>query len=129
MKVFITGSSSRLAAAVLPQLCEQPEIEQISGIDRAPPAFRHPKFRASTMDFRSPELESMMQGHEAFLHLGFVVLRGRMQEQEMFDINVTGSLKAFHAAHHAGARRLIHVSSAAVYGSGVHLREIGRAHV
>ncbi len=123
MKVFMTGSSSRLAAAVLPRLCEQPEIEQISGIDLAPPVFRHPKFRASTMDFRSPGLGSVMEGHDAFVHLGFVVLRGRMPEQEMFDINVTGSLKAFHAAHQAGACRLIHLSSAAVYGSGVHLRE------
>ena len=123
MKVFVTGSSSRLAAAVLPRLCDEPGIEQVTGIDLAPSNYRHPKFRASLMDFRSPELESAVQGHEGFVHLGFVVLRGRMSEQDMFDINVTGSLKAFHAAHRAGAHRLIHLSSAAVYGGGVHLRE------
>ena len=123
MKVFLTGSSSRLAAALLPRLCEEAGIEQVTGVDVTPPVYRHAKFRASLMDFRKPELEEMVQGHDGFVHLGFVVLRGRMPEQEMFDINVTGSLKAFHAAHRAGARRLIHLSSAAVYGQGIHLRE------
>jgi nucleoside-diphosphate-sugar epimerase len=123
MKVFVTGSSSRFAAALLPGLCAQPDVEQVTGIDLAPPAYHHPKFRASVADFRSPELESMVEGHSAFIHLGFVVLRGRTPEQEMLDVNVTGSLKAFHAARRAGALRLIHLSSAAVYGGGVHLRE------
>jgi nucleoside-diphosphate-sugar epimerase len=123
MKVFVTGSSSRLAAALLPRLCAEPGIEQVTGIDLTPPAYHHPKFRASVGDFRSPELESMVDGHGCFIHFGFVVLRGRMPEQEMFDVNVTGSLKAFHAARRAGALRLIHLSTAAVYGSGVHLRE------
>lgn len=123
MKVFVTGSSSRFAAALLPRLCAQPGIEQVTGIDLAPPAYQHPKFRASVADFRSPELESMVEGHGGFIHLGYVVLRGRMPEQEMFDVNVTGSLKAFHAARRAGALRLIHLSSAAVYGEGVHLPE------
>jgi len=52
-----------------------------------------------------------------------VVLRGRMSEAEMFDINVTGSHKVFHAARRAGVKRLVHLSSAAVYGGGVHLGE------
>lgn len=123
MKVFVTGSSSRLATAMLPRLCEEKEIERVTGIDLAPPVYEHPKFLASMMDFREPGLETIVQGHEAFVHLGFVVLRGRRPEQEMFDMNVTGSLKAFHAARRAGARRLIHLSSAAVYGQGVHLPE------
>ena len=41
----------------------------------------------------------------------------------MFDINVNGGHRVFHAARRAGVKRLIHMSSAAVYGSGVHLSE------
>jgi UDP-glucose 4-epimerase len=123
MNVFVTGSSSHLAAALLPRLCAHSGIERVTGIDIAPPRYHHPKFQAAQMDFRSPELGGMMEGHAGFVHLAFVVLRGRTSEQDMFDINVTGSLKAFHAARRAGALRLIHLSSAAVYGSGVHLRE------
>jgi nucleoside-diphosphate-sugar epimerase len=57
------------------------------------------------------------------VHLAFVVLRGRMSEADMFDVNVTGSHKLFHAARAAGVRRLVHMSSAAVYGNGMHLDE------
>jgi len=123
MKIFVTGSSSHLAAALLPVLCGEPSVEQVTGVDIAPPRYDHPKFRALRMDLRSPELEGVLEGHAAFVHLAFVVLRGRMSVEEMFDINVTASLKAFHAARRVGARRMVHLSSAAVYGSGVHVSE------
>ncbi len=123
MKIFVTGSSSHLAAALLPVLCGEPSVEQVTGVDIAPPRYDHPKFRAVRMDLRSPELEGVLEGHAAFVHLAFVVLRGRMSVEEMFDINVTASLKAFHAARRVGTRRMVHLSSAAVYGSGVHVSE------
>ncbi len=123
MKIFVTGSSSCLAAALLPRLCREPAVEQVTGVDIAPPRFHHAKFRAVRMDLRSPELERVVEGHTGFVHLAFVVLRGRMSAEDMFDINVTAGLKAFHAARRAGARRLVHLSSAAVYGSGVHVSE------
>lgn len=123
MRVFVTGSSSHLAAAVLPRLCAHPPIERVTGIDLAPPRFEHSKFRATQLDVRSPQLGHMLEGHDALVHLAFVVLRGKMPEQEMFDINVNGSHKTFHAARQAGVKRMVHVSSAAVYGSGVHLGE------
>lgn len=123
MKVFVTGSTSHFAAALLPQLCAQPHIERVTGVDLMPPRFQHPKFHATRLDVRSPQLEGLLEGHDALVHLAFVVLRGRIPEQEMFDINVTGSHKAFHAARQAGVKRLVHLSSAAIYGSGVHLGE------
>jgi nucleoside-diphosphate-sugar epimerase len=123
MKVFVTGSSSHLAAALLPRLCAHPEIEQVSGVDIAPPRFQHARFSATTGDIRDPRLESLLAGHDALVHLAGVVPGGRLPEQEMFDINVNGSHKVFHAARRAGVRRLIHMSSAAVYGGGVHLSE------
>lgn len=123
MKVLVSGSSSHLAAALLPRLCAQPGVERVTGIDIVPTRYQHPKFHAAQIDIRSPEIARIAQGHGAFVHLAFVVLRGRMPERDMFDVNVSGSLKAFHAARAAGALRLIHLSSAAVYGSGVHVRE------
>lgn len=123
MKVFVTGSSARLAGVLLPLLCDDPAIERVTGIDRAAPNYAHPKFQASRLDIRSPDLLSLIHGHDALVHLAFVVLRGRMSEEEMFDINVRGGHKVFYAARRAGLKRLIHLSSAAVYGSGVHLAE------
>ena len=123
VKVFVTGSSSHLAAALLPRLCARPEIEQVTGVDIAPPRFQHVRFTATVADIRDPRLDSLLAGHDALVHLAGVALGGSMPEQEMFDINVTGGHKVFHAARRAGVRRLIHMSSAAVYGSGVHLSE------
>jgi len=123
VKVFVTGSSSHLAAALLPRLCARPDVEQVTGIDIAPPRFRHARFSATVADIRDPRLEGLIAGHDALVHLAGVALGGIIPEQEMFDINVNGGHKVFHAARRAGVKRLIYMSSAAVYGSGVHVSE------
>lgn len=123
MKVFVTGSSSSLAQALLPRLCERPDVERVTGVDLKPPRFIHTKFDALALDIRDPQLAQRMAGHNYLINMSFVVLRGHMPEAEMFDTNVKGNLAVFHAARGAGMQRLIHLSSAAVYGSGVHLSE------
>ncbi len=123
MKVFVTGSSSHLAAALLPRLCARQDVECVTGIDISAPHFHHARFSATQLDMRSPRIEALLAGHDALLHLAGVVLRDGMPEREMFDINVNGGHKVFHAARRAGVKRLILLSSAAVYGSGVHLNE------
>lgn len=123
MRVFVTGSSSHLAAALLPRLCAHPAVERVTGVDLDPPHFQHGRFGASQQDIRDPQLERRLAGHDALVHLACRSRRGLGAEQEMFDINVTGGHKVFHAARRAGVRRLIHLSSAAVYGSGIHLVE------
>lgn len=123
MKVFVTGSSSCLAQALLPLLCAEPGIERVTGVDLAPPRFVHAKFHAVQRDIRDPAVAEELAGHDALVHLAFVVLRGRMSEPEMFDINVTGGHKLLHAARRAGIGRLVQMSSAAVYGAGLHVGE------
>jgi UDP-glucose 4-epimerase len=123
MRVLVTGSSSCLAQALLPQLCAHPDIDQVTGIDIRPPRLDHRKLTALRLDIRDAKIEKHLPGHDALVHLAFVVLRGRMSESEMFEVNVEGSLRLFRAARAAGIRRLVHLSSAAVYGSGVDLDE------
>lgn len=123
MRVFVTGSSSSLAQALLPRLCERPDIEQVTGVDLRPARFHHAKFDALALDIRSSLLAQRMKNYNILINMAFVVLRGHMSEAEMFDINVKGSHAVFHFARRAGLRRLIHLSSASVYGSGVHLPE------
>lgn len=123
MKVLVSGSSSCLARALLPRLCASPDITRITGVDLKPAHFAHPKFRALITDFRGPQASDLLPEHDALVHLAYVVLRGHMRESTMREINVAGSLALLQAARTAGMRRIIHLSSAAVYGAGTNLVE------
>ena len=123
MRIFVSGSSSHLALALLPKLCAHPEVEQIVGVDIHPTAFRHDKLQTRVMDVRDARLGALMDGCDALVHLAFVVLRGRMDARSMHQINVVASQALFDAATAAGVQRLVHLSSASVYGSGTDLTE------
>lgn len=123
MRIFITGSASHLAQALLPKLCADHRIERIIGIDLAPAIFTHTKFAHHILDIRSPDIGAHMSGCDALVHLAWVVLRGKLKAATMRDINVRGTQLIFEAARAAGIKRLIHLSSAAVYGSGEYLNE------
>ncbi len=123
MRIFVTGSSSHFARALLPKLCAAPDVAAVTGLDIAGARFRHEKFTPLRGDVRDPQLADAMAGHDALVHLAFVVVRGGLPAARMFEINVTGSLRVFHAARVARITRLIHMSSAAIYGSGIHLGE------
>lgn len=123
MRIFLSGAASHLAHALLPQLCARPEISAVVGIDLHTTKFAHPKFALDIADIRSPEIARLLQGCDALVHLAFVVLRGKMNAATMHDINVLGTRKLFNAARQAGMTRLVHLSSAAVYGSGENLSE------
>lgn len=123
MRIFVSGSNSHLASALLPKLCAHPEIEQVVGIDIRPTEFRHDRLETLVMDVRDPRLGTLLPGCDALIHLAFVVLRGRMDARTMHQINVVASQALFDAASAAGVQRLIHLSSASVYGSGMDLTE------
>ncbi len=123
MRVFLSGSASHLAQALLPKLCARSEVSAVIGIDLRAAAFAHSKFTQHNADIRSPETVRLMQGCDALAHLAFIVLRGNMTAAIMQDINVQGTRQLFHAARQARIARLVHLSSAAVYGGGENLSE------
>jgi len=123
MRIFVTGSNSHLALALLPKLCAHPAIERVIGIDIRPTLFRHDKFEARAMDVRDAQFGALLPGCDALIHLAFVVLQGRMDPRSMHRINVGASQALFDAAAAAGVQRLVHLSSASVYGSGEELAE------
>ena len=123
MRILVTGSSGHFAAALLPALCALHEVREVRGIDFRPPRFRHEKFRAVVRDIRDPALIDAMTGCDALVHLAFVVLRGRTSERAMREINISGTGHLFATARRCGVTRLVMLSSAAVYGSGVNVDE------
>lgn len=123
MKILVTGSSSTLARALLPRLCADDGIAAVSGVDLRQAHFANPKFSAMVMDFRDPRMSQLLQRHDALIHLAYVVLRGHVSETGMHAVNVDGSLALLLQARAAGMRRIVHMSSAAVYGGGENLSE------
>ena len=123
MKILVTGSSGCIAAALLPVLCAQPFVEAVTGIDWKPGNFAHEKFTHTQLDMRDAQLKAVMAGHDAVVHLGFVVAQGKFTAEEMRSVNVDGSAHVVDAARAAGVRKFINMSSISVYGSGENMDE------
>ena len=121
MRIAVTGAAGQLAAALLPKLCARVDVTSVIGIDRIPGAFRHAKFTPVTADIRDPRALRVLSEASALVHLAFVLQRGRMPQAEMRASNIDGSRAVLYAAR--GIERIVHLSTAAVYGSGVDLTE------
>ncbi|MES2887763.1 MAG: NAD-dependent epimerase/dehydratase family protein [Pseudomonadota bacterium] len=123
MRVFVTGSSSGLAAALLPRLCASEAVSAVVGLDLRPTAFQHPKFECRQGDMCAPGLEQAMQGCQAVVHAGYAVMQRELSNAQLYANNVGGALQVFKAARAVGAVRTINISSVSVYGSGENLDE------
>jgi len=108
---------------LLPRLCADPDVARVVGIDRLPARFEHPKFEPVLADIREGPAQAVLRGAAGIVHLAFVLLRGRQRLQAMESANVEGSALFLGAAAAAGIPRIVHLSSAAVYGHGSDLDE------
>ena len=123
MRVFLTGSSSGLAAALLPRLCHSDEVSAVVGLDLRPTGFRHPKFEFRQGDMCADGLEQAMRGCQAVVHTGYAVMQGALSNAQLYANNVGGAVQVFKAARAVGAARVINLSSVSVYGGGEDLDE------
>jgi nucleoside-diphosphate-sugar epimerase len=123
MRVLVTGSSSHLAQALLPLLCDHPDISRVTGVDIQPSSYQHPKFTATQADLTSADIPALLQQQDALIHLAFVVLRGKTPVDVMRAINITASQRLFDSAVKSGMQHIVHLSSASVYGDGIWLNE------
>jgi nucleoside-diphosphate-sugar epimerase len=75
MRIFLTGASGYLGSLLSEHFAKMPEVEQITGIGlTAPVRALPPKVDFRRMDMRSPELASIMVGHDVVVHTACVVL-------------------------------------------------------
>lgn len=123
MRIVVSGAAGRLAAALLPKLCASSDVTRVIGIDRVPASFRHAKFAPIIADIRDASSRDALRGAAAVLHLAFVLQRGRLPLQQMRANNVEGSEAFLGEAAAADVPRIVHVSTAAVYGAGHDLTE------
>ncbi len=119
MKVFVTGANGRFGRVLVERLAAHPEVERVTGVDRAPPKTPLPaKTEFLAMDVRSPDLAGAMAGHDVVIHTAFIVFwPSKMPEAARIDVNVNGTRNVCRAALANQVRRFIHTSSTSVYMS------------
>ena len=122
MRIVVSGAAGRLAAALLPRLCADAGVSSVVGIDRVRPMFRHAKFQPVVAAIGEAPAHAALRGATGLVHLAFELFLGRRPLQAMERANVAGTCE-FPAAAGAGIRRIVQVSSAAVYGQGSELDE------
>lgn len=121
MKVFVTGAASHLAAALLPRLLAAPGVASVTGLDMRASGCVHARYREIRADLRQADWDALLRGHDALVHLAYVVMRGHLPLARMRAVNVDSAQRLFDAA--ARLARVVHLSSASVYGNGEHLAE------
>src|ERR1700730_8269105 len=103
IRVAMTGCSSRFAQVLLPLLQQDPEIEQIVGIDLTPPLQTYEKLVFHQHDIRSPGLEALFANCDTLVHLAFVVTRPyAVSLAEAASVNLAGTWNVCRAAAEAG---------------------------
>lgn len=116
MKVLITGGSGQLASYLFEEMSSEHEV---SGVDIRPPVHEPAMGRVAMGDIRDVEaMTSAMEGCDAVVHTAAQVSVQRSTEDPSgdADTNVMGTIGVLRAAVAAGIRKVVYISSAAVYG-------------
>jgi len=114
--IAVTGASGLVGTALLAVLGDAPGVERIVGIDvREPPRrARHLEFHLA--DVARAELKPLLEGCDVLVHLASVV-DPIPDEALMARVNVDGTRRVLDAAAAVGIKKVVRVSSAAVYGA------------
>jgi UDP-glucose 4-epimerase len=123
MRVLVTDAAGAFAQALLPKLCGSPTIGSVTGVDVRSQTFTHEKFRGVCVALGEPSTMDLMKCHDAVVHIPSSDERFIDSSRETLDAQVRPVHRFFQAVHAAGIHRVVHLSSAAVYGPAVHANE------
>jgi UDP-glucose 4-epimerase len=115
MKIAVTGAAGQLGTVVLRRLAAERGIDQILSLDLRPPAVASPRLTHVRADVRDPNLDDVLRGCDAVIHLAFIVT-GFPPRHVFDDVNVNGSKNVFEKAVAAGVKTIVYASSIAAYG-------------
>ncbi|MEP7055716.1 MAG: NAD-dependent epimerase/dehydratase family protein [Actinomycetota bacterium] len=120
-RVLITGVSRFLGGELARQLCVEPGIEQVVGVDSAAPSHDLGGAEFVRADIRNPLIAKIISAAavDTVVHLNMVATPGDAGGRaSMKEINVIGTMQVLAAAQKSPTvRRLVVKSSTAVYGA------------
>lgn len=112
----VTGVSGRTGQRVLRRLDSDGDVRRVVGIDIKEPQFRPRKLEFHHLDVGAAELKPVFEGVDTVVHLASL-LEPLPDEAVMARVNVEGTRRVLDAAAAMGVAKVVHVSSAFVYGA------------
>jgi UDP-glucose 4-epimerase len=116
MDILVTGGSGRLGRHVVAELATAGH--EVLAFDRVPPHGAAPaRFTAGdVLDLGQVVGACALASAETVVHLAAVPIAGKTTDDVLFRTNVLGTFNVYEAAFRLGVRRVVLVSSDAVYG-------------
>jgi nucleoside-diphosphate-sugar epimerase len=114
--IAVTGASGLVGQRLLPRLAEQEHVTRLIGLDVRDPLRRVRNLEFHRVDIGGAELKPLLDAADVLVHLATVV-DPIPDETLMARVNVEGTRRVLEAAAAVGVRKVIRVSSAAVYGA------------
>jgi nucleoside-diphosphate-sugar epimerase len=114
--VAVTGVSGFIGQRLLPLLDASPAVSRIVGLDVRDPARRARKLTFHRADILNADLTPYLHNVDTLAHLAAIV--GPIPDEPLMTrVNVDGTRRVLDAAARAGVKRVVRLSSAAVYGA------------
>jgi UDP-glucose 4-epimerase len=114
--IAVTGASGLVGQRLLPRLAEEASVTRLIGLDVRDPLRRVRNLTFHRVDIGGAELKPLLEAAEVLVHLATVV-DPVPDEALMARVNVEGTRRVLDAAAAVGVRKVIRVSTAAVYGA------------
>lgn len=114
--VAVTGANGAVGRALITRLDAERSVTRILAVDVEEPDMPAAKLEFRTADVRDALLTHALRGADVIVHLAG--RRGPWRDEDtMFACNVHGTRNVLSATEAVGARKLVHLSSASVYGA------------
>lgn len=125
MKVLVTGGAGFIGSHVNKLLLNQGHsVTVVDDLSKGHKNLIDPKvnFHQTSLD-NQPELENILQGHDAVIHMASFIEVGESVRKpvEFAQNNIVGTVKLLEAMKNTGVKKMIFSSSACVYGKPAHL--------
>jgi nucleoside-diphosphate-sugar epimerase len=117
MRVVVVGATGNAGTALLRALATEDAVEAVVGVARRRPDWSAPKTAWRTADVARDDLEPLMRGADAVVHLAWLIQPSR-DERVLHAVNVEGSARVFDAAARAGVGAIVYASSIGAYAPG-----------
>jgi nucleoside-diphosphate-sugar epimerase len=114
--VAVTGASGLVGQRLLPLLVAHPDVTRVVALDVREPGWRSRNLEFQRVDIAGTDLKPVLEGIDTVVHLAGVV-DPIPDEMLMARVNVEGTRRVLGAASAVGARRVVRISSATVYGA------------